>query len=241
MRVLVKVSGEALSRGSEGVFSDLAITAVVNQLIRLHEHGMDVVVVVGGGNIFRGSSSSDWEIERVEADNVGMLGTIANGILLRAKLEAISEIEIRLMSAVGIPQIGESYIRRRAMRHLDRRRLVLLCGGIGEPYVTTDYPSIQRSIELKCDCVLAFKNGIDAVYDSDPRTNPDAKRFRSISVERAITEALGFMDRSALVLAEQNDVKIHVVGFDQSDAAVRAVEGGAVGTVISKNSPVEYY
>ncbi len=116
MRILVKISGEALASGSSGVFSDKAITKVVDQLLFLHENNIDFAVVVGGGNIFRGSSSSDWNIERVEADNVGMLGTIVNGILLRAKFEAASDVPIRLMSAVDIPQIGEKYVRRRAIR-----------------------------------------------------------------------------------------------------------------------------
>ncbi len=241
MRVLVKVSGEALAQGSEGVFSDKAISRVVKNLVNLAESDVEVIVVVGGGNIFRGSSSLDWNIERVEADNVGMLGTIANGILLRAKLEATSDIQVRLMSAVDIPQIGEKYIRRRALRHLERSRLILLCGGIGEPYLTTDYPSIQRAIELECDRVICLKNGIDGVYDSDPKTNPDAKKYRSLSIENAITNSLGFMDRAALVLAQQHAVEIQVLGMDSDISLQDAIKSPTNGTYVTRNGEITFY
>lgn len=241
MRALVKVSGEALAQGSEGVFSDAAISRVVKHLVTLAENDFEVVVVVGGGNIFRGNSSNEWNIERVEADNVGMLGTIANGILLRAKLEATSDIQVRLMSAVDIPQIGEKYIRRRALRHLERNRLVLLCGGIGEPYVTTDYPSVQRAVELDCDRVICLKNGIDGVYDSDPKTNAQAKKYRTLSIETAITDSLGFMDRSALVLAQQHAVEIQVIGIDSDSSLLDAVKSSTVGTRVTRDGEITFY
>ncbi|ETX16353.1 uridylate kinase [Roseivivax halodurans JCM 10272] len=241
LRVMVKISGEALASGSSGVFSDAAISSVVKEILKLQETGAEIACVVGGGNIFRGSVSSDWNIERVEADNVGMLGTIANGILLRAKIEATSDIEVRLMSALTIPQIGEPYIRRRATRHLEKNRIVLLCGGIGEPYLTTDYPSVQRAIELDCDCVLAMKNGIDGVYDSDPRKNDDARLYKSLTFEKAIKDRLTFMDQAALVLAQQHSMRVHVVGFDQSGAAGRVLNGEQIGTTISDEAGVTYY
>jgi uridylate kinase len=241
MRILVKISGEALASGSSGVFSDEAITKVVDQLLFLHENNIDFAVVVGGGNIFRGSSSADWNIERVEADNVGMLGTIVNGILLRAKFEAASSIPIRLMSAVDIPQIGEKYVRRRAKRHLEKRRIVILTGGIGEPYLTTDYPSVQRAVELGCETVLAVKNGIDAVYESDPSENPNARKYASLTFEHAIKESLGFMDRAALVLAEQHDMKIRVLGFEDQQAALEALKDGKIGTTVTRTGPISYH
>ncbi|MEP3784331.1 MAG: UMP kinase [Ascidiaceihabitans sp.] len=241
MRVLVKISGEALASGASGVFSDEAITQVVDQLLFLHSNNIDLAVVVGGGNIFRGSSSSDWNIERAEADNVGMLGTIVNGILLRAKFEAASNVPIRLMSAVDIPQIGEKYVRRRAKRHLEKRRIVILTGGIGEPYLTTDYPSVQRAVELGCETVLAVKNGIDAVYESDPAENPDARKFSSLTFEHAIKESLGFMDRAALVLAEQHDMKIRVLGFENQQAALEALKDGKIGTTVTRTGPISYH
>lgn len=241
MRLLVKVSGEALAEGSSGVFSDEAISRVTKYLVSLASNGNEVVVVVGGGNIFRGTTSSDWNIERVEADNVGMLGTIANGILLRAKIEATSDVEVRLMSAVDIPAIGEKYIRRRALRHLERGRLVLLSGGIGQPYVTTDYPSVQRAVELDCNSVLCLKNGIDGVYDSDPKVNPEARRYRTLSIETAIANSLGFMDRAALVLAKQHDVHIHVIGVDTGVSVLEAVNSGTVGTRVSRDAESAFY
>ncbi|MEP4194959.1 MAG: hypothetical protein ABJL99_04905 [Aliishimia sp.] len=241
MRILVKISGEALASGSSGVFSDEAITKVVDQLLFLHENNIDLPVVVGGGNIFRGSSSSDWNIERAEADNVGMLGTIVNGILLRAKFEAASTVPIRLMSAVDIPQIGEKYVRRRAKRHLEKRRIVILTGGIGEPYLTTDYPSVQRAVELGCETVLAVKNGIDAVYESDPSETPNARKFSSLTFEHAIKESLGFMDRAALVLAEQHDMKIRVLGFEDQQAALKALKDGGIGTTVTRTGPISYH
>ncbi|QDG76027.1 uridine monophosphate kinase [Labrenzia sp. PHM005] len=241
MRLLVKVSGEALAEGSSGVFSDDAISRVTEYLVSLARNGHEVVVVVGGGNIFRGTTSSDWNIERVEADNVGMLGTIANGILLRAKIEATSDVEVRLMSAVDIPAIGEKYIRRRALRHLERGRLVLLSGGIGQPYVTTDYPSVQRAVELDCNSVLCLKNGIDGVYDSDPKLNADARRYKTLSIETAITNSLGFMDRSALVLAKQHDVHIHVIGVDSGTSVLEAVNSDTVGTRVSRDAESAFY
>ncbi len=241
MRLLVKVSGEALAEGASGVFSDDAISRVTKYLVSLASNEHEVVVVVGGSNIFRGTTSSDWNIERVEADNVGMLGTIANGILLRAKIEATSDVEVRLMSAVDIPAIGEKYIRRRALRHLERGRLVLLSGGIGQPYVTTDYPSVQRAVELDCNSVLCLKNGIDGVYDSDPKTNAGARRYRTLSIETAIANSLGFMDRAALVLAKQHDVHIHVIGVDTETSVLEAVHSDTVGTRVSRDAESAFY
>jgi uridylate kinase len=234
-RVLLKLSGAAMGGGAEHTFSHEAIKHIVNEVQALRTAGVEVALVVGGGNIFRGNLAPEWQIERAEADNMGMLGTVINGVLLRAALTAVS-LEARLMSAVPIPSFAEPYIRLRAVRHLEKGRVIILAGGIGQPYVTTDYPASQRAIETRCEAVLAAKHGVDGVYDSDPKKNPGARRYLTLSSDDAIRQDLKAMDQSALLLARDHKIPVHIFNFDAKGAALRICQGEDVGTHVARNA-----
>jgi uridylate kinase len=231
-RILLKLSGAAMGGGAERTFSRDAITHIVGEVSSLRQLGVDVVLVVGGGNIFRGNVADEWNIHRAEADNMGMLGTVINGVLLRAALQA-AKLEVRLMTAMPIPSVAEPYIRLRAVRHLEKGRVVILSGGIGQPYVTTDYPAAQRALETECQAVLAAKHGTDGVYDSDPRKNPSARRYVSLSSDDAIRQDLKAMDQSSLLLARDHKLPVHVFNFDHAGAAVQVCQGQDVGTHVA--------
>lgn len=232
-RVLLKLSGAAMGGDASRTFSRTAIDHIVGEVASLRDVNVETVLVVGGGNIFRGNLASEWMIEQAEADNMGMLGTVINGVLLRAALQAAG-LEVRLMTAMPIPSVAEPYIRLRAVRHLEKGRVVILSGGIGQPYVTTDYPASQRALETRCEAVLAAKHDVDGVYDSDPRTNPKAKRYVTLSSDDAIRQDLRAMDQSALLLARDHELPVHLFNFDQKGAALKLCLGEDVGTLVAK-------
>src|SRR5580692_1324143 len=232
-RVVVKLSGEALS-GSAGTGVDPASLArVADEVLSVHNLGVEVAVVVGGGNYFRGRMADGWGISRAEADNIGMLGTVMNALMLRGALTARTETDVRVMTAVPIHSVAEPFIRLRAMHHLERGMIVLLAGGIGQPYVTTDYPAVQRALELDADALLVAKRGVDGVYDSDPHLNPDAVRFTRLTYDEALAAGVRIMDTSAFVLANEQSLTMHV--FDVAAAGVmrQICEGAELGTRIS--------
>src|SRR6516225_8483110 len=232
-RVVVKLSGEALA-GAAGTGADPASLArVANEVLSLHQIGVQVAVVVGGGNYFRGRMADGWGISRAEADNIGMLGTVMNALMLRGALTARTEADIRVMTAVPIHSVAEPFIRLRAVHHLERGMIVLLAGGIGQPYVTTDYPAVQRALELDADALLVAKRGVDGVYDSDPHLNPDAMRFSSLTYDEALALGVRIMDTSAFVLANEQSLTMHV--FDVAAAGVmrQICQGAELGTRIS--------
>ncbi len=223
-RVVVKLSGEALAgSGSSGV-DPASLSRVAEEVLSVHDLGVQVAVVVGGGNYFRGRMAEGWGISRAEADNIGMLGTIMNALMLT---------DIRVMTAVPIHSVAEPFIRLRAMHHLARGMIVLLAGGIGQPYVTTDYPAVQRALELDADALLVAKRGVDGVYDSDPHLNPDAVRFTRLTYDEALAAGVRIMDTSAFVLANEQSLTMHV--FDVAAAGVmrKICEGAELGTRIS--------
>jgi len=237
-RVLLKLSGEALSGGrKDDILDHDAIAHIVQEILTVRELGVEIAIVVGGGNIFRGTISRHWQIERAEADNMGMLGTVINGVMLRAALNAASKFEVRLMSAINIPEICEPYIRLRADRHLAKGSIVVLTGGIGQPFVTTDYPSVQRAIELRCDAVLAAKNGVDGVFTADPRVDPSAQLYESVSYDEAIARHLRVMDLQALVLARDHGMPIHMFNFDRHGVMRRLCQGEDLGTYLANDTP----
>ncbi|MFN7143241.1 MAG: UMP kinase [Myxococcota bacterium] len=240
-RVLVKLSGAALAgEDTTRTFGRPAIEHITREMLSLAQNGVEVALIVGGGNIFRGNMADEWHIEKAEADNMGMLGTIINGVLLRATLLRAGA-KVRLMTAVPMPSVAEPYIRLRAVRHLEKGRMIILVGGIGQPFVTTDYPAAQRAAEIGCQAVLAAKNGVDGIYDADPRKNPAAKRYRSIASDVAIRNNLKVMDQSALILARDHNLPVHVFDFDQVDAALRICKGEAVGTYVSPTAETAFY
>lgn len=232
-RVVVKLSGEALA-GSAGAGVDPASLAhVADEVLSLHEIGVQVAVVVGGGNYFRGRMAEGWGISRAEADNIGMLATIMNTLMLRGALTARTDADIRVMTALSIHAVAEPFIRLRAVHHLERDKIVLLAGGIGQPYVTTDYPAVQRALELDADALLVAKHGVDGVYDSDPKTSPNATKYATLTYDEAIAADIRVMDTSAFVLANEQGLTMHV--FDVAGIGVmRGIcEGEELGTRIT--------
>ena len=179
-RVVIKLSGQAMA-GADGFgFSAQALQHLASQILQMRELGVQVAVVVGGGNVFRGNRSDSWGIDRVEADNIGMLGTVINGLLLRGKLSALGEDNVRVMTAIPINAVAEPFLRLRAKRHLDKGAILIFSGGNGQPFITTDYPSVQRALEIGADALLVAKHGVDGVYDADPGKNPDARRYERL-------------------------------------------------------------
>jgi uridylate kinase len=233
-RIVLKISGEALAGdGSWGVDPG-SLAHVAREVLAVCELGVQVAVVIGGGNYFRGRMAEGWGIGRAEADNIGMLGTVMNALMLRGALTGMSPLDVRVMTAVPMNSVAEPFIRLRAIRHLEHGALVLLAGGIGQPYVTTDYPSVQRALELEADALLVAKRGVDGVYDADPNTTPTATRYTQLTYAEAIDKGIRVMDTSAFVLAGEQNLLMHV--FDAAAAAgvMRAVcEGEDIGTRIT--------
>jgi len=235
-RVVIKLSGGALS-GPEPIGLDgAALERVADEVLSVAGRGVQVALVVGGGNFFRGSLAEHWGIERAEADSVGMLGTVMNGLMLRGVLKARGQREVRVMTALPIPSVAEPFIRLRAHAHLERGHLVIVAGGIGQPYVTTDYPSVQRSLELEADALMVAKHGVDGVYTADPRLDPHARRYESLSFRDAIANDLRVMDPSAFILARDHGLTLHVFDIEHAGAMLRILDGDAVGTEISNTA-----
>src|ERR1700751_2501384 len=232
-RVVVKLSGEALAGSANTGVDPASLSRVAQEVLSLRDLGVQVAVVVGGGNYFRGRMAEGWGISRAGADNIGMLGTIMNALMLRGALTARTDIDIRVMTAVPIHSVAEPFIRLRAVHHLERGMIVLLAGGIGQPYVTTDYPAVQRSLELDADALLVAKRGVDGVYDSDPNVNPPAVRYTRLTYDEALATGVRIMDTSAFVLANEQNLTMHV--FDVAAAGVmrQICEGAELGTRIS--------
>jgi uridylate kinase len=232
-RVVVKLSGEALA-GAAGTGADPASLArVADEVLSVHELGVQVAVVVGGGNYFRGRMADGWGISRAEADNIGMLGTVMNALMLRGALTARTEADVRVMTAVPIHSVAEPFIRLRAVHHLERGMIVVLAGGIGQPYVTTDYPAVQRALELDADALLVAKHGVDGVYDADPKHHPDAKRYTSLTYDEALAAGVRIMDTSAFVLANEQSLTMHVFDVGAVGVMRGICEGLELGTKIS--------
>jgi uridylate kinase len=231
-RVVVKLSGEALAGDASTGVDPASLSRVAEEVLSVHDLGVQVAVVVGGGNYFRGRMADGWGISRAEADNIGMLGTIMNALMLRGALTARTDVDIRVMTALPIHSVAEPFIRLRAVHHLERGMIVLLAGGIGQPYVTTDYPAVQRSLELDADALLVAKRGVDGVYDSDPNIHPDAVRYTRLTDE-ALAAGVRIMDTSAFVLANEQSLTMHV--FDVAAAGVmrQICQGAELGTRIS--------
>ena len=232
-RVVLKLSGEALAGPAGSGVDPASLAHVAREIISVHDLGVQIAVVVGGGNYFRGRMAEGWGISRAEADNIGMLGTVMNALMLRGVLTADGASDVRVMTAIPMESVAEPFIRLRAIRHLDRGLIVMLAGGIGQPYVTTDYPAVQRALELDADALLMAKHGVDGVYDSDPRVNPAATRYTHLTYDEALAAQVRVMDTSAFVLASEQGLTMHV--FDVAAVGVmrRICEGDDLGTRIS--------
>ncbi|TDD29581.1 UMP kinase [Kribbella turkmenica] len=232
-RLVLKLSGQAIAGPNDFGFDSDRLTHLATEVIALRATGVQVAVVVGGGNVFRGNRAADWGIDRVEADNIGMLGTVINAVLLRGRLVALGADDVRLMTAIPIDSLAEPYIRLRALRHLEKGSIVLLACGNGQPFTTTDYPAVQRAVELGADALLVAKNGTDGVYDADPNKNPAAIRFDHLTYAEVIARHLEVMDQSAFILARDHQLPLHVFDIDRPSAASTIATGAQLGTLIN--------
>jgi uridylate kinase len=232
-RIVIKLSGQAIAGGAGFGFDSASLTHLATEVLAARAAGVQVAVVVGGGNVFRGNRAEEWGIDRVEADNIGMLGTVINAVLLRGRLAALGATDVRLMTAIPINNLAEPYIRLRALRHLEKGSVVILACGNGQPFTTTDYPAVQRAIELGADALLVAKNGTDGVYDADPNRVPTAERFDRLSYADVIARGLNVMDQSAFILARDHRLPLHVFDIDARAAATAICKGEPIGTLIS--------
>lgn len=231
-RVILKLSGGALA-GPDGFgFAEERLGHLVSEILSLAELGLEVGVVIGGGNILRGNTADLWGIERTEADNIGMLGTVINGLMLRGALKSRTDREVRVMTSLPIASVAEPYIRLRAQAHLQKGYLVVFAGGNGQPFVTTDYPSVQRALELSCDALLVAKNGADGVYDRDPNRFADATLYKRLSFDEVIQKDLKVMDTAAFILARDHGLPLHVFDIDRVGAAAAICQGSDEGTFV---------
>ena len=229
-RVLIKVSGEALM-GDKGYGQDLGtIQRIANDIKQVADMGVQVCVVVGGGNIFRGISGAAQGMERSSADYMGMLATILNALAIQNILDQTG-IETRVLSAIEMDQVCEPYIRRRAIRHLERGRVVIFAGGIGSPYFTTDTTAALRASEMQCDALLKGTQ-VDGVYDADPKKNKDAVRFETLTYHDVLAKDLKVMDAAAISLARENNIPILVFSIHQAGSFARVICGEGHCTTI---------
>ena len=231
-RILLKLSGEALM-GSQNYGIDTAVAeAAAKELKAVHHLGIEIAIVVGGGNIFRGVSESAGNMDRAAADYIGMLATVMNAVVLQDALEK-ADVFTRVMSAIDIPQLAEPFIRRRAVRHLEKGRVVLFAAGTGNPYFTTDSAAALRALEIKADVILKGTR-VDGVYSADPEKDPSATKFDRISFQDVLEKRLNVMDASAISLCRDNDLPIMVFNMRQDGNIAKAVCGDtSIGTLVS--------
>ncbi len=229
-RVVLKLSGEAFGAGKLGVAPDV-VHSMARQIAEAAAEGAQVAVVVGGGNFFRGAELSQRGMDRTRADYMGMLGTVMNALALQDFLEQ-GGAETRVQSAISMTQVAEPYIPRRAIRHLEKGRIVIFGAGAGLPFFSTDTVAAQRALEIHADEVLVAKNGVDGVYTADPRKEPDASKLDSISYSDALQQGLKVVDSTAFSLCMDNAMPMRVFGIDGDDTITRAILGAEVGTSV---------
>jgi len=232
-RILLKLSGESLMGTKEFGMDTAAIDEVAKDLKELVDAGVEVCVVMGGGNIFRGMAGAASGMDRTSADYMGMLATVMNALALQDSLEHKQGLQTRVLSAIPMPTVCESYIRRRAVRHLEKGRIVIFAAGTGNPFFTTDTAATLRAVEMECDVIMKATQ-VDGIYDSDPKKNQNAKRYDRISYEDVITKNLSVMDSSSIALARDNNLPIVVFSQHDNDALQNAVRGIGKFTVVCK-------
>lgn len=230
-RVVLKVSGEALA-GDQGSGIDLeTVNQIANEIKEIHDMGVEVAIVVGGGNFWRGKYS---EIDRTTSDYMGMLGTVMNGLALQASLENIG-VDTRVQTAIEMRQVAEPYIRRRAIRHLEKGRIVIFSAGSGNPYFSTDTTAALRAAEIEADVILLAKKGVDGVYDSDPKYNKEAIKYDELSYIDILNYKLGIMDSTATSLCMDNKISLIVFGIDEPNSIVDVALGKKIGTTVKED------
>jgi uridylate kinase len=231
-RVLLKLSGEALMGELEYGTDPARLAAVAAQVSTVRERGVEVAIVVGAGNIYRGMSGAAAGMDRATADYMGMIATLLNALPLQDALERVG-VDVRVQSAIAVEEVAEPYIRRRAMRHLEKGRVVIFAAGTGNPFFTTDTAAALRATEIHAEAILMAKNGVDGVYDADPRTTPSAQLIPQLTHMDAVQRGLKVMDATALTLCMENDLPLYVFNMDDERNIDRIVCGERVGTLVT--------
>ncbi len=230
-RVLPKLSGEVLMGDLDYGIEPKVIERIAGEVAAARETGVEIAIVIGGGNIFRGAGLARAGMDRVTGDYMGMLATVMNALAIQDALESL-DVYARVMSALRINEVCEDYIRRRAVRHLEKGRVVILAAGTGNPFFTTDTAASLRAIEIGADILLKATK-VDGVYDADPMTNPNAKRYDTVSYDQLLTDKLSVMDATAVVMCRDNNLPLRVFDLTRADALVQAMTGADVGTVVT--------
>jgi uridylate kinase len=230
-RVLLKLSGEALMGDLDYGIEPKVIQRIAAEIATARNTGVEIAIVIGGGNIFRGAGLARAGMDRVTGDYMGMLATVMNALAIQDALESL-DVFARVMSALQINEVCEDYIRRRAVRHLEKGRVVILAAGTGNPFFTTDTAASLRAIEIGAD-VLLKATKVDGVYDSDPMSNPDAKRFETVSYDQVLADKLSVMDATAIVMCRDNDLPLRIFDLTRANALVQAMSGDDIGTVVT--------
>ena len=230
-RVLLKLSGEVFGGGKVGVDPDV-VQDIAREIAAVAAAGAQIAVVTGGGNFFRGSELQQRGMDRVRADYMGMLGIVMNSLALQDFLERMG-IETRVQTAITMGQVAEPYVPRRAIRHMEKGRVVIFGAGMGLPFFSTDTVAVQRALETRCDVVLMAKSGVDGVYSADPHLDPTATKFDELTYDEAISRGLRIMDQTAFTLCSENKLPMIVFGMETESNILRAVQGERIGTLVS--------
>ncbi|WP_413627403.1 UMP kinase [Fructilactobacillus vespulae] len=230
-RVVLKLSGEALA-GEKGFgINPPVIKKIAEEIKDVYNEGIQIAIVVGGGNMWRGEAGAEMGMERSQADYIGMLSTIMNGLALQDNLESL-DVPTRLQTSIEMKQIAEPYIRRKAVRHLEKGRIVIFSGGTGNPYFSTDTAAVLRAAEIDADAILMAKNGVDGIYSADPNKNADAIKFDHLTQKDLLEKELNVMDSTASSLSKDNDIPLVVFNLNKSGNIKKVVEGKQIGTVV---------
>jgi uridylate kinase len=231
-RVIIKISGEALKgKGKYGI-DPSTVKSIANEIKDIHSLGVNLGVVVGGGNLWRGKTGEELGMDRAQADYMGMLGTIMNGLALQDSLESI-DVPSRVMTVLPVSAVAEPYLRRRALRHFEKNRVLIFSGGTGTPFFSTDTAAALRGAELNADIILMAKNNVDGVFDRDPLSNENAKMFKKISQKELMIKNLEVMDQTAASICQENKIDLIVFNLNKEGNMKKAVQGLEIGTRVT--------
>ncbi|MDO4203160.1 MAG: UMP kinase [Selenomonadaceae bacterium] len=233
-RVVLKLSGESMAGEEKFGINPAVVEELAKQVKLVQEQGIEVTVVVGGGNIWRGLAGSAKGMERAAADYMGMLATVMNAVALQDALEKLG-VDTRVQSAIEMREVAEPYIRRKAVRHLEKNRVVIFAAGTGNPYFSTDTTAALRAAEINADVILMAKKGVDGVYDDDPKKNPNAKKFETLEYIEVLQRGLQVMDSTAISLCMDNKIQIVVFNVDKYENILKAAVGEPIGTTVGGN------
>jgi uridylate kinase len=236
-RILLKLSGESLMGSRDYGTDPERLRAVAGAIKSIHDRGVEIAIVVGAGNIYRGMKGAAAGMDRATADYMGMLATVLNALPLQDALEKAG-VHTRVQSAITVAEVAEPYIRRRAMRHLEKGRVVIFAAGTGNPFFTTDTAAALRAVEIHAEAILMAKNGVEGVYTADPREDPDAMLIPELTHREALTRGLRVMDATALTLCMENRLPLHVFNMDDERNIERIVSGERVGTLVKAETGV---